>query len=336
MKTIELGRTGIQVSQLALGCMIMGTTTPEDEAVAMLDRYVEAGGTFLDTADCYAWWSVPGTQGGHSEELLGRWLAHRGRRDDIILATKGSALVPDQDGVWVDGKPDWDRVRFIGAGADTLRASIDASLRRLGTDYVDLYYVHVDDLATPLEETLEALHGIVTAGKARHIGWSNVTTERLTRIRELCGEHGWTLPVAVQQQHTYLRPRPDAQRASIVDEPQLAYLRAHADQTLVAYSPILKGVYDDAAKRSGHPMMNAYDGPQTESALATLAAVSDEVGAPPNQVVLAWLLRAQSPALVPLAGPRTMAQLEAALSALSVTLTDEQAARLDHARGVPG
>jgi aryl-alcohol dehydrogenase-like predicted oxidoreductase len=329
----DFGTTGTSVSQLALGCMIMGTTTPEAEAMAILDRYVEAGGDFLDTADCYAWWSDRGTLGGHSEELLGRWLRSRGRRDDLILATKGSGVVPDQEGVWVDGVVDWDlaRKRFAGAGAKTLTQAIDGSLRRLGVDYVDLYYVHVDDLATALEETLEALAGIVAAGKARYIGWSNVSTARLERIRALCAEHGWPLPVAIQQQHTYLRPRPDSTSLSIVDDEQLAYLRAHPDQTLVAYSPILKGIYDDAAKRAGHWMMGDYDGPRAQQRLTTLAAVADEVGATPNQVVLSWLMRQSSPKVVPLVGPRTLEQLETALGALDVTLTDEQVARLDSA-----
>ncbi|MFD2351281.1 aldo/keto reductase [Nonomuraea ferruginea] len=94
MKTVQLGRTGEQVSQLALGCMIMGTVTPEDEAVAILDRYAEAGGGFLDTADCYAWWERRGSRGGESEELIGRWLARTGRREDVFLATKGSAVPP--------------------------------------------------------------------------------------------------------------------------------------------------------------------------------------------------------------------------------------------------
>lgn len=333
MKSIDLGTTGTQVSQLALGCMIMGTTTPEPEAVAILDRYVEAGGTFLDTADCYAWWNDQGTLGGHSEELLGRWLRRRGRRDDLILATKGSGVVPNQEGVWVDGVPDWNvaRQRFAGAGARTLTEAIDGSLRRLGVDYVDLYYVHVDDLATPLEETLEALAGIVAAGKARHIGWSNVTTARLERIRELCTANGWPLPVAIQQQHTYLRSRPDATSVSIVSDEQLGYLRQHPDQTLVAYSPILKGIYDDAAKRNGHWMMDDYDSPQAHERLSVLASVAEEVGATPNQVVLAWLLHQSSPRVVPLIGPRTLDQLESALTSLSVPLTDDQVARLDRA-----
>jgi Predicted oxidoreductases (related to aryl-alcohol dehydrogenases) len=334
LKTIQLGTTDVQVSQIGLGCMIMGTTTPEDEAVQMLDRYVDAGGNFLDTADCYCWWNEQGTLGGHSEALLGRWLQRRGRRDDIILATKGSATVPNQDGVWVDGVPNWDiaRTRFAGAGARTLHEAIDGSLQRLGVDYVDLYYVHVDDLNTPLEETLQALADIVAAGKARYIGWSNVTTDRLLRIRELCAQNGWPLPVAIQQQHSYLRPRPDSTNRSIVTDGQLAYLRANRDQTLVAYSPILKGIYDlPADKRAEHWMMSEYASPAAQARLAVLDAVAAEVGATPNQVVTAWLLRSSSPSVVPLIGPRTLDQFDNSMAALDVTLTDEQVARLDAA-----
>ncbi|MGW3346830.1 aldo/keto reductase [Nonomuraea rubra] len=334
MKTVQLGRTGEQVSQLALGCMIMGTVTPEDEAVTMLDRYVEAGGNFLDTADCYCWWENQGSYGGDSEELIGRWLAGApGRRENVFLATKGSAVVRDLDAVWSDGRPDWSAAyrNFVGAGAKTLRDAIDGSLRRLGTDHVDLYYVHVDDRATPLEETLEALAGIVQAGKARYIGWSNVRTWRLERIRQLCAQHGWPAPVALQQQHSYLRRRAGLRHVSIVDDEQLDYLETHDDLTLVAYSPILKGIYDDPAKRRGHGIMGAYEGPDAEARLAAVGEVAAEVGVTPNALVLAWMMHQTSPAIVPLIGPRTLQQYEAALPALDVKLTAEQLGRLDTA-----
>src|SRR5690349_3239984 len=160
MRSVELGGSGVEVSQLALGCMIMGTRTPEEESFRILDRYLELGGGFLDTANCYAWWEQPGSQGGESEELLGRWFARGGVRDRVFLATKGSALV--REPVFrANGEPDWAAIRFDGAGADTLRRSLDDSLRRLGTDHVDLYYVHVDDRSTPLEETLGALAELV-------------------------------------------------------------------------------------------------------------------------------------------------------------------------------
>jgi len=336
MKTTELGRTGEQVSHLALGCMLMGTSTDEAASFEMLDRYFEAGGTFLDTANCYAWWLQRGTLGGQSEALLGRWLARRGRRDDVFLATKGSGMVWDQSHAWTtDGRPDWDRVRFEGAGAETLRKAIDDSLLRLRTDYIDLYYVHVDDRSTPLEETLEALAGIVSAGKVRYLGWSNVRTWRLERIRQLCDRYGWPAPVAVQQQHSYLRRRAGLSHSSIVDDEQLDYLRAHDDLTLVAYSPILRGIYDDAAKRDGHWMMDSYRGPDADARLAVLGEVAAEAGVTPNQLVLAWLLHQTDPPMVPLIGPRTLEQYEAALPALDIKLSDDQLARLD-AAGSPG
>jgi aryl-alcohol dehydrogenase-like predicted oxidoreductase len=196
---------------------------------------------------------------------------------------------------------------------------------------VDLYYVHVDDRATPLEETLEALRGIVAAGKARYIGWSNVRTWRLERIRQLAARYGWVAPVAVQQQHSYLRRRAGLSNASIVDDEQLDYLRDHDDVTLVAYSPILKGIYDDPAKRAAHTVMQSYAGPDAEARLAVLTDVAAEVGATPNQLVLAWLMQQSSPRIAVLIGPRTLPQFESALPALDLKLTDDQLARLDAA-----
>ena len=160
MRTIPLGNTGEPVSQLSLGCMLMGTLTDEDTSFGMLDHFVDHGGTFIDTANAYCWWNNPGSHGGESEELIGRWFARTGRRDDVFLATKGSGLIDDLDAVWgADGRPDWSLARqhFDGAGGDNLRRSVDDSLRRLQTDHIDLYYVHVDDRSTPIEETLQAL-----------------------------------------------------------------------------------------------------------------------------------------------------------------------------------
>ncbi|WP_129664575.1 aldo/keto reductase [Phytoactinopolyspora endophytica] len=333
MKTVELTHTGEQVSQLALGCMLMGTATDEPSSVRMLDQFADAGGTFLDTANCYCWWNDRGSHGGHSEELLGHWFARTGRRDEVFLATKGTALVKDMDAVWAKGTPDWEVAyrSFDGAGADNLRRSIDDSLRRLQTDHIDLYYVHVDDQSTPLEETLEALAGIVQAGKARYIGWSNVRTWRLERIRQLCAQHGWPQPVAVQQQHSYLRRKAGLRHISIVDDEQLDYLQTHDDLTLVAYSPILKGIYDDPAKRDGHGMMASYAGPDADVRLKVVEEIAAEVDATPNQLVLAWLLHQTSPTIVPIIGPRTLEQYDAAMPALDVKLTGEQLARLDAA-----
>lgn len=323
VQTIELGRTGEQVSQLALGAMLMGTSTDEETSFAILDRYLDAGGSFVDTANCYAWWTGPGNTGGESEEVLGRWLAGR-RRDDVFLATKGAAWVADTER-WRD-QPN--SAPYSGAGGDSLRRELEESLRRLRTDHVDLYYVHVDDLATPLEETLAALADLVAAGKIRHLGWSNVRSWRLERIRALCEHNGWPAPVAVQQQYSYLRPRPGADTRSIVDDEQLDHLRHNKDLTLVAYSPLLKGVYGDPAKRTHH-VMSRYQGPDAEARLAAVSDLAGDLGVTPNQVALAWLLHRTEPAAVALIGPRTLPQFEEALPAVRLKLSDEQLTLLD-------
>ncbi|MEV0287974.1 MULTISPECIES: aldo/keto reductase [unclassified Kribbella] len=332
MRRVALGRTGEHVSQLALGAMLMGTSTDEPTSVRMLERYLEAGGTFIDTADCYAWWPGPDFTGGESEALLGRWLAKTGKRDDIFLATKGSAWVRDPEAIRTgDGSWETMAAQFAGAGGDTLRHAIDDSLRRLGTDHVDLYYVHVDDRSTPLEETLEALAEIVAAGKARYIGWSNVRTWRLERIRALAEQNGWPAPVAVQQEHSYLRPKAGADTLTIVDDEQADYLRATKDLTLVAFSPILKGIYDDPAKRDGHQIMKNYAGPDADARLAVLTEIAAELDVTPNQLVISWLLHQTDPELITLAGPRTFEQLEVALAAADIKLTEDQLDRLDNA-----
>lgn len=332
MQTVELGRTGEHVSQLALGAMLMGTATDETASFSMLDRYVDSGGNFIDTANCYAWWPGPGCRGGESEELLGRWFTRSRRRDDVFLATKGGAWVRDPEALrTASGDGSSMEAQWEGAGGDTLRRAIDDSLRRLGVEHVDLYYVHVDDPATPLEETLQALADIVAAGKARYIGWSNVRTWRLERIRGLCERNGWPAPVALQQEHSYLRPKAGASTRSIVADEQLDYLRAHDELTLIAYSSILKGAYDDPAKRREHPIMTSYDGPDAEARLAILNEVARELDVTPSQLVIAWLLHQAAPTRVALIGPRTMEQYDAALPALDIKLTDEHLTRLDSA-----
>ncbi len=312
MRTIELGDTGERVSQLALGAMLMGTSTDEPTAFRMLDHYLAAGGSFVDTADCYAWWVARGSAGGESEELLGRWLRARGARDRVFLATKGSALIRDLDEAWADRSV---VPRYVGTSAGVLRRSIDDSLRRLGVDHVDLYYVHVDDRSTPLEETLSTLASFVSSGKARYIGYSNVRTWRFERIRQLCAANGWPAPVALQQQHSYLRRRAGLSHASIVDDEQMDYLRANREVSLVAYSPMLKGAFDDPRKDGA---MWTYVGPDTDARLDVLGKEAASLGVTPGQLVLAWLLHQTDPAMIPLIGPRTFAQYEAAMAALDI------------------
>jgi aryl-alcohol dehydrogenase-like predicted oxidoreductase len=334
MDTVALGNTTQQVSRLALGIMGLGSLTDDETSFALLDRYAADGGGFIDTADCYAWWWARGTEGGQSEEVLGRWLARTGRRDQTFIATKGSGRVTNAEVAMPPGadQADWSKVKFVGAGATTLRTSLEGSLRRLGVDHIDLYYVHVDDLSTPLEETLEALAGFVQEGKVRHLGWSNVHTWRLERIRGLCLANGWPQPVALQQQHSYLQRRPGLQTASIVDEEQLDYLRERQDLSLVAYSPLLQGLYDTpAAERDAVGKAGAYAGDAANRRLAAVDRVATELGIKPGQVVLAWLAAQQSPRVIPLIGSTRVDRYLEAAAALDLKLTDDQLALLDAA-----
>jgi aryl-alcohol dehydrogenase-like predicted oxidoreductase len=334
MKTVELGSTGEKISQLALGCMAMGTLADDETSFALLDRYAADGGTFLDTADCYAWWWAKGTPGGQSEELIGRWLARSGRRDRTFVATKGSGRLRDLEAVWPSGSDvaDWGAAQFVGASAGTLRTSLEGSLRRLGTDHIDLYYVHVDDRSTPLEETLQALADFVAEGKVRYLGWSNVRTWRLERIRGLCAANGWPQPVALQQQHSYLQRRAGLDNLSIVDAEQLDYLCERADLSLIAYSPLLKGLYDaPAAERPGHRGMGPYAGEAGARRLAALDAVAAETGYKPGQVVLAWMAAQRSPRMISLTGTTKVSRYREAAQALDLELTAEQVAALDAA-----
>jgi aryl-alcohol dehydrogenase-like predicted oxidoreductase len=334
MNTVELGRTGEMISQLALGCMGMGTRTDDETAFALLDRYAEDGGGFLDTADCYAWFYDQGTEGGQSEEVLGRWFARSGRRDQTFLATKATGLVTNIPEAWPAGqaRPDWSKVKFVGAGEQTLRTSLEGSLRRLGTDHLDLYYVHVDDRSTPLEETLATLASFVSEGKVRYLGYSNVRTWRLERIRGLCAANGWPQPVALQQQHSYLQRRAGLSSTSIVDDEQLDYVRERSDLSLVAYSPLLGGLYDTpAASRSEHGHMGSYAGDAATRRLAAVDQVAGELGVLPGQVVLAWLAAQSSPQVIPLIGTTQVERYRESAAALELKLSAEQLAALDAA-----
>src|SRR5690606_17184635 len=195
MKQLPLNDgSGTRVSCICLGAMPFGTTVDEKTSFAILDRFVEAGGTTIDTANCYSFW-VPGGRGGESETVLGRWLASRGGRDRLVLASKvGSGLNPQ-------GNPE-------GLSASVIREQLAGSLRRLGTDYLDIYYAHREDRSTPDEETLATFHEAVQAGKVRSLGASNHAAWRLAETRTLAAAKGWTPYSVVQQRYSYLRPRP--------------------------------------------------------------------------------------------------------------------------------
>lgn len=340
----ELG--GTWIAPFGVGAMLMGTSTPEGEARRILDHFVgEVAPRFsapdgtparamIDTADCYCWWEAPGTDGGQSESLLGRWLAETGARERVHLATKGTARLREFDGAFLpDGGPDWAWAydHFVGASREVLMTSVDASLERLGTDRLDLYYVHVDDRSVPLEESVGALAGMVADGRIGGYAWSNAPAWRLALVQETARAHGWPLPATIQEEHSYLRPRAGLERVAVIGAEHLDLARASA-MPIVAYSPVLKGLF--SAKERRDPSfwaMASYAGPDADARLATIDEVASQTGATGNQVALAWLMAQESPQVVPLVGARTWDQYLECAEAVDVVLDADQLALLDAA-----
>jgi aryl-alcohol dehydrogenase-like predicted oxidoreductase len=318
-------RTRREVSVLSLGAMNFGTATDEATSFAILDRYVEAGGTFIDTADNYAFWAG-GTQGGESEELLGRWRRSRGVGDEIVIATKRGARPLAPGTGWIDNAE--------GLSAPVIRESAERSLDRLGRGRLDLLYAHVEDPSVPLAETVEAFAGLVAEGIVGLLGVSNHWAWRVERARRLAAAAGLPGYEVLQYHHSYLRPRSDLPGPVSPDGDQgmvsadlLSYLRAEPQLTVVAYSPLLKGHYARQDKSLGPE----YDHPGTRARLAALREVAQEVGGTVSQVVLAWLIDGEIP-MIPLVGASSVAQLDESLAAVDLKLTAEQRTRLDTAR----
>ncbi|RZT82860.1 aryl-alcohol dehydrogenase-like predicted oxidoreductase [Micromonospora violae] len=311
-----------EVSVLSLGAMLFGSATDEATSYAILDRYVEAGGTFIDTSDNYAFW-VDGGQGGQSEELLGRWRRSRGVGTEIVIATKvgGRPLAPGTS--YLDNAE--------GLSAKVIRESAERSRERLGVERLDLLYAHIEDRTVPLQETVEGFADLVAEGTVGLLGASNHRAWRVERARALAAAAGLPGYEVLQYHRSYLPNRTDLASALDPDgEPGgvsgdlLSYLRAEPALTLVAYSPLLKGAFTRADK----PLSEAYDLPSAPRRMAALREVAGQTGATVNQVVLAWLLGGDLPS-IPLVGASSVAQLDESLAAVDLELTAEQRHRLD-------
>jgi aryl-alcohol dehydrogenase-like predicted oxidoreductase len=318
-------KTRREVSVLSLGAMRFGTVTDEPTSFAILDRFVEGGGTFIDTSDNYAFW-VHGDQGGQSEELLGRWRRSRGVGDEIVIATKVGAR-PLAPGTSYTDNPE-------GLSAAVIRESAQRSRERLGVDRLDLLYAHIEDPKTPLRETVEGFAALVAEGTVGLLGVSNHWSWKVERARALAAAARLPGYEVLQYQHSYLRGRTDMSTAlspdghqGIVGGELLSYLRAEPGLALVAYSPLLNGGY----VREEKPLGVEYDHAGTQPRLAALRDVAKQTGATVNQVVLAWLIGGEIP-VIPLVGASSVAQLDESLAAVDLDLTPEQRARLDEAQ----
>ncbi|KOT94770.1 aldo/keto reductase [Streptomyces ardesiacus] len=307
----KLGSSDLEVFPLALGGNVFGWTADRAGSFAVLDAYTAAGGNFIDTADSYSAW-VDGNSGGESETVLGAWLAARGNRDDVVLATK------------VSQHPE-----YPGLSAANIKAAADASLRRLGTDHIDLYYTHFDKPEVPVEEIVGALDELVRAGKVRYIAASNISAERLAASLEFSDREGLARYVALQP-HYNLVSR-DTYEGELRDLAERAGLAAVPYYALA--SGFLTGKYRPGtavdSPRAGGAARHLETG-RGRRVLAALDEIAEAHDAPVATVALAWLA-AQPTVAAPIASARTVEQLPALLGVAELDLTADEVARLTRA-----
>lgn len=314
---MEQNLTHTPASEPVLGAMYFGTRADDALSFELLDAFVDLGGRWIDTANCYAFWEDPSGVGGQSERVLGRWFAARpGMRERVLLATKvrHQPLVPHE---WPSSAE--------GLSADAIATGFAASLDRLGLDSVDLLWAHAEDRSVPLAETVAAFGALVADGLVGRLGASNHAAWRIEQARAIAREQGVEPWTAVQLRYSYVVPRPG------VTLPEGGHVHAERDQLdhartegldVWAYSPLLTGAY----VRPDRPLSPGYDHPGTHRRLEVLAQVADELGATRNQVVLAWLL---GQGIAPILGVSSVGQLTEAMAARDLALAPETRARLD-------
>ncbi len=311
MQYTKLGRSGLTVSRLALGCMSFGDTSRgfndwalDDTAAEPIFRQaVEAGITFWDTANAYGY--------GTSEEIVGRAIRNYTRREDVVLATKVFVKMHDGPG-------------GSGLSRKAIMEQIDASLTRLGTDYVDLYQIHRFDPDTPVEETMEALHDVVKAGKVRYLGASSMRAWQFAKMQYTADLHGWTRFISMQNQYSLMQRE---------DEREMFGLLADQDVASIPWSPLAKGrlarPWGEQTARSDTDAVARWVLPHDDKPIAdAVQQVAADRGVPMAQVALAWVLR--NPVVAaPIVGATKPNHLTDAVGALDITLTDEEAAQLE-------
>ena len=319
---IRLGDSELFVSILCLGGMNFGWKEPREASLDTLNRYAEAGGNFIDTANVYTRREAPGFdlygkdidkfEDGISERLIGDWLKEGKRREDFVIASKVGFAYPGIE---------------IGTSKAQIKAECEKSLLRLKTDYIDLYYLHMDDRKTPFEESLGALTNLVKEGKIRYIGLSNFTAERLSEACEIAECCGFEKILCLQNKFSYLRPRPDADfmRQAVADDKVFRVCEKNRIQP-IAYSPLLKGYYGNRTK----VLDEKYVWQDSDNRLKVLDEVAKEIGATASQVVYAWLL-SHRPKVLPIVATSKKEQLDETIASLKLNLTPEQIKRLNEA-----
>jgi aryl-alcohol dehydrogenase-like predicted oxidoreductase len=316
MEQVRLGATGLHVSRVCLGMMSYGNDSDRpwvlDEAAAepIIRRAVEGGITFFDTADVYSH--------GASEVATGRLVPKYLARDEVVIATKvNGPMTPGPNG--------------RGLSRKHILAAIDASLQRLGMDYVDLYQIHRWDYATPIEETIEALHDVVRSGKARYIGASSMWAWQFARAQHVAERNGWTPFVSMQNHYNLLYRE---------EEREMIPLCVHDGIGVIPWSPLARGFLTGTRTREGERRTTRAetDGFQDElygraedfDVIDRLNAVAGEQGIPPARLALAWLLHKPG-VTAPIVGATRLEHLEDALAAAELTLSDADVACLEEA-----
>ncbi len=313
MEQRSLGRSGIKVPPLIFGGNVFGWTIDKAQSHRILDRLVDTGLNAIDTADVYSAWA-PGHQGGESEAIIGEWLKASGKRSQVVIATKVGMKMGSGD---------------QGLSRDWIMKEVEASLRRLQTDVIDLYQAHKDDETVPLEETLGAFAELIKAGKVRAIGASNYSAPRLRQALEVSAKHG--LP-----RYETLQPLYNLMDRKVFEEALGPLCQAEGIGVINYYalaSGFLSGKYRSEAdfgksKRGGN--MGKYLTPRGLKVLAALDAVAGETAATPAQVAIAWLL-AKPVVTAPIASATSLDQLEDLLGATALGLSPAQVAALDEA-----
>ncbi len=310
MEYVKLGRTGLTVSRIALGCMSFGErndfhqwTLDEESSQPYFQQAVELGITFWDTANTYG--------GGSSEEFVGRAIKRYSRREDVVLATKVWGRMHDGPG-------------GSGLSRKAILEQLDASLTRLGTEYVDLYQIHRFDPETPVEETMEALHDVVRAGKVRYVGASSMWAWQFAKLQHTADRAGWTRFVSMQNQYNVIRRD---------DENELLALCADQGVGSIPYSPLAKG---RLAQPWGRQTLRAETDivarslarDSDERSVGAVEAVAADRGVPMAQVALAWLLT-KPIVSAPIVGATKPHHLTDAVAAVDLELTDEEIQRLE-------
>lgn len=311
MKKRRLGNSQLEVAPLAFGGNVFGWTVDEATAFALLDRFVDAGCNLIDTADVYSRW-VPGHAGGESETIVGKWLKRSGKRAQVVLATKvGMDMGP--------GKKGLSKAYIVQA--------VEDSLRRLQTDYLDLYQSHTDDAGTPLDETLEAYARLIKLGKVRVIGASNYSAERLQQAARVANQYGYPSYQCLQPEYNLYR------RAAFEDTLEPVCV-VHGMGVITYYSlagGFLTGKYrsqQDLSKSVRGGSVGKYLNERGFRILAELDATATQFNATPAQIALAWLM-ARPSVTASIASATTIAQLDELIAATHITLDPASITRLN-------